>query len=305
MTSHKPLGTIQLDLDGHWVLLDYFGRKIENNKQDIAFISGIPRYLDLLDQFNIKTTFFIVGQDLKIPEKRRVIQEIHRRGHEIANHSMNHRCGFGQLSLEEQKREILESHQLIEQAVGKPPVGFRAPGYDFNEETLNLLEDFGYLYDSSILATYYGGVLRFLDYLIKKRPVSPTQYARFPYGRAPLTLYTPKQGTAWMKGNRRLKELPISTIPFFRFPFHSTFALKGGQSYFRFGLSFFKQFGGTLNYVFHALEFADPAPDLRLPHTVANHIPWDQKKQFYLEMFSTLTRSFRIVPTRDLVRVRE
>ena len=297
----KKLGTIQLDLDGDWVLFDYFGKKVVNSEHDPAFVSGIPRYLDLLDSFNIKATFFIVGQDLKIPSKRKLIQEIHIRGHEIANHSLNHRCGFGQLSKEEKRKEILESHQLIEETVGKSPVGFRAPGYDFDEEVLDTLEELGYQYDSSLLATYWGGLFRTLDRFVKRESISPTQYARFFYGRAPLTLYHPDRGAVWRKGERPLMELPMSTIPFFRLPFHGTFALKGGIGYFKLGFSLFERFGGTMNYIFHALEFADPAPQIHLPYTIANHLPWEKKGPFYRTILSCLTESYQIMPTRELI----
>ncbi|MBI1975907.1 MAG: polysaccharide deacetylase family protein [Candidatus Omnitrophica bacterium] len=301
----KLSGTIQLDLDGHWVLWDYFGRKVENNSQDPAFLSGVPRYLNLLDQWKIKTTFFIVGEDLKTPEKRRLVQEIHNRGHEIANHSLHHRTGFARLSAEEKKREIVESHRLIEEAVGEPPVGFRAPGYDFDEEVLDLLTSLRYEYDSSLLATYWGGALRRLDGSGKTREVSSTQYGRFLYGRAPLRPYHPRQGAVWKQGKRRLIEFPISTIPIFRLPFHGTFALKGGLTYFKFGLVLLKRSRGTLNYVFHALEFSDPVPETPLPFTVAGHIPWEKKKKFYREIFSSLTRHYEILPTRDLLRSKQ
>ncbi len=298
----KPLGTIQLDLDGEWVLWGYFGKRVENNEQDPAFLSGIPRYLDLLDRWKIKTTFFVVGQDLKIPVKRRLIREIHQRGHEIANHSFNHRTGFAHLSFEEKKREILESHCLIEETIGNAPIGFRSPGYDFDEEVLDILEELGYEYDSSLLATYWGWFFRMGDRMFKKGEVSPTQYARFSYGRAPLTLYSPLKGAVWKRGERQLLELPMSTIPIIRFPFHGTFALKEGIGCFRWGLSLFQRFGGILNYVFHALEFADPSVGTSLPHTVGNHIPWQKKEPFYQEIFSCLTRNYEILSTRELVR---
>lgn len=303
--KERPFGTIQLDLDGYWVLADYFGKRVPNTDEDPAFVSGIPHYLDLLDQYQIKTTFFIVGQDLKIPAKRRLVQEIHRRGHEIANHSMNHRCGFGQLPFEEKKEEILQAHQLIQETIGEPPIGFRSPGYDFDQAVLEILESLGYRYDSSLLPTYWGAIFRAFDRIVKKGSVSPTQYALFPYGRAPLDLYPLDYQSPWKEGKRRLKELPISTLPILRLPFHGTFALKGKLPYFHFGLTLFRRYGGVLNYVFHALEFANPAPGLRIPYTVANHIPWEKKKGFYEEVLASITRYYRVVPTRDLVRLRE
>ena len=136
----------------------------------------------------------------------------------------------------------------------------------------------------------------------RKRKISPTQYARFPYGRAPLRPYHPRRGAVWKQGDRRLIEFPISTIPILRFPFHGTFALKEGLGCFKLGLGLLKRSRGTLNYVFHALEFSDPLPESPLPFTVANHIPWGKKEKFYQEIFSRITRYYEILPTRDLLR---
>ena len=55
-----------------------------------------PWVLDLLDQYGIKATFFMVGDNVrKHPEEFRMVVE---RGHRIGNHTFNHIRGFEYLS---------------------------------------------------------------------------------------------------------------------------------------------------------------------------------------------------------------
>jgi len=47
-----------------------------------------PRVLDMLDEYNLKATFFCVGENVeKYPE---LYNDILRRGHKTGNHTYNH-----------------------------------------------------------------------------------------------------------------------------------------------------------------------------------------------------------------------
>lgn len=300
--GEKPPGTLQIDVDGLWVLSDYFGKKARNDERDPAFVSGVPRFLELLDQFGLKATFFVVGADLEIPAKRRLVEQIHARGHEIANHTLNHHHGLTGLTDEEKKREIKGAHDLIRQTTGQDPLGFRGPGYNLDESILDYLEILGYRYDCSILATYWGGLFRMVDRLMIRKAIPSTQFGRFANGWAPLKPYHPRRDSSWRKGERKLIELPVSTVPLIRFPFHGTFALKEGAAFVKVGTGLLRRFGGTMNYLFHALEFADPIQNgTPAPHTIANHIPWTEKQKFYQKILTVLTKSFELMPTRQLL----
>jgi glycosyltransferase involved in cell wall biosynthesis len=84
--------------------------------------------LDILDQYNIKATFFTIGQNVQYyPE---TIKEMYDAGHVVANHSYSH---LGDLSFEDKKtidEEIDKSQNLIYQIIGQYPHLFRPPhGY--------------------------------------------------------------------------------------------------------------------------------------------------------------------------------
>lgn len=83
-----------------------------------------PRILDILDKYNAEATFFIIGSH--IPGKEYVVREIHRRGHEIGNHTWSH-SKLSDLTPREVEADIARAQAKIT-ATGVPtPRLFRAP----------------------------------------------------------------------------------------------------------------------------------------------------------------------------------
>lgn len=84
----------------------------------------IERLLDLLDKYQIKVTFFIIGSRAeRTPD---LLHEIHKRAHTIANHSYSHPA-FHKISHAEKIIEIDKTNLIIKQVTGKPCRLFRAP----------------------------------------------------------------------------------------------------------------------------------------------------------------------------------
>ena len=84
-----------------------------------------PKLLDLLDQVRVKATFFVVGKMVrKNPE---LLREIHRRGHEVANHTFSH-IKMSENSEEVQLTEYLAANLVIQDAIGVKPTWARPPG---------------------------------------------------------------------------------------------------------------------------------------------------------------------------------
>jgi peptidoglycan-N-acetylglucosamine deacetylase len=106
---------------------------------------GLPRLLDALDAARIPTTCFCTGQVAeRFPHS---IEDVLRRGHELGAHGHTHRP-FDGLSVNEARRELAESTQAL-RAFGAPVTSFRAPNLRFPDAYLALLEEFGFLVDSS------------------------------------------------------------------------------------------------------------------------------------------------------------
>jgi peptidoglycan/xylan/chitin deacetylase (PgdA/CDA1 family) len=110
---------------------------------------GLPRILDLLDKYAIKSTFFVPGWTAETyPES---VREIVRRGHEVAVHGYRHE-NLAQLNSRKNEIEIFKkSIDRLAAVVGQRPDGFRAPDWEFSPYTLENLSRFGFKYDSSLM----------------------------------------------------------------------------------------------------------------------------------------------------------
>lgn len=109
---------------------------------------GVPRILALLERYNIQSTFFIPGHTVE--SFPREVEMILAAGHEVAHHSYAHVDPSGQ-TLEEERADM-ERALLVLEKIGVKPIGFRSPSADFSQNTLSLLEEFNFVYDSSLMA---------------------------------------------------------------------------------------------------------------------------------------------------------
>ena len=110
---------------------------------------GIWRYLDLLDKWNIKGTFFIPGLTAeRYPES---VKEIARRGHEVAHHGYTHE-DMSKMRLEDERAEFEKGTSALARLTGKKPIGFRAPSGEFSSNTINVLVEKKFVYHSTCCA---------------------------------------------------------------------------------------------------------------------------------------------------------
>jgi len=97
--------------------------------------------LDILDKYNVKTTFFLVGGWVeKYPE---MVEEIFRRGHEIGNHSDTH-AHMNQLSVEGIRKELRIMSDRVEKLTGVRPTLFRPPYGEYNNRVIEVARGEGY-----------------------------------------------------------------------------------------------------------------------------------------------------------------
>ncbi|MEZ4766920.1 MAG: polysaccharide deacetylase family protein [Caldilineales bacterium] len=191
MISSKPTGTIQVDVDDLWVYYESIGRRAPAGCPSPAYTQGVPRLLDLFERRGIRATFFVCGRDAQA--QRAMLREMVRRGHEVANHSTWHRPGFASLSTEEKRADIATTHQLLADAAGVEPRGFKSPGFSFAPDQLDVLAGLDYRYDSSLLPTFYAPLMRTAQRFLSGGTVDPTHYGQARYGLAPLRPYTPSR----------------------------------------------------------------------------------------------------------------
>jgi polysaccharide deacetylase family protein (PEP-CTERM system associated) len=108
------------------------------------------RLLDILDRDRVRATFFVLGW---VAERHpALVREIASLGHEVACHGYGHRM-IQHLTRPEFERDVTKAKRAIEDAVGKPVLGYRAPTFSIMRETLwslDVLAEVGFRYDSSI-----------------------------------------------------------------------------------------------------------------------------------------------------------
>ena len=79
-----------------------------------------PLVLDILDRFEVKATFFCVGENVsRFPD---VFDEVKRRGHTVGNHTFNHLKSF-EYSTDDYVRNVKKASEFIDSRLFRPPHG--------------------------------------------------------------------------------------------------------------------------------------------------------------------------------------
>jgi polysaccharide deacetylase family protein (PEP-CTERM system associated) len=111
--------------------------------------------LDRLAERQLPATFFVVGQIAEF--NPRLVRAIADAGHEVASHGWNHHR-LHHFTPAEFRADLRRSKHALEQAAGRPIVGFRAPTFSVVRETvwaLDILAEEGMRYDSSIYPVHH------------------------------------------------------------------------------------------------------------------------------------------------------
>jgi peptidoglycan/xylan/chitin deacetylase (PgdA/CDA1 family) len=112
---------------------------------------ALPRVLELLDEEDVPASFFFPAWSLKIaPEQALWIQE-REEGHEIAVHGWIHERNT-LLDAETERRLLEQAVATVTEISGQRPRGYRAPSWNFSPNTLGIVRDLGFLYESSLMA---------------------------------------------------------------------------------------------------------------------------------------------------------
>lgn len=175
---------ISVDLED-WFQVEAFAGLIPRDRWETLerrLHAPTRRLLDLFEAKGIRATFFVLGW---IAEREpELVQEIARRGHEIASHGWSH-AALWNLDRQSFAGEAARSRQLLEQITGRPVLGFRAPTFSITRDrlwALEVLAECGYRYDSSIF---------------------PVHHDRYGIPDAPLEIH--RRGDLW--------EVPMSVLP--------------------------------------------------------------------------------------------
>jgi len=108
---------------------------------------AVPRILETYRRLGIKQSFFIPGWCIETyPE---TVEAILQGGHEIGHHGYLHEDPIDAPDQRAWFEKALESYQ---RTCGGRPAGYRAPVYNINQQVVDLLIEYGFRYDSSMMA---------------------------------------------------------------------------------------------------------------------------------------------------------
>jgi len=161
---------------------------------------GVEKLIDALDEWNVKSTFFITGRFAEdYPD---ITKKLVQKGHEVGCHGYSHGIdwdeNFFNLNLHAQVEKIAIATQIIERTIGLKIKIFRAPYLKANSNTIRALESLGYDCDSSVAS------LRF-DFGLG---LSNNPRALI----APTKPYNPSSQDIFRMGHSNILEIPTSNF---------------------------------------------------------------------------------------------
>lgn len=131
---------------------------------------GLMKILKILDDFNLKATFFCTGNVVKhLPE---LIKSIDQKEHEIACHGLNHER-LTRLNFKECEKVIKQNKKIIEDLCQNSEIiGFRAPYLKPPKFLFKILNNLGFRYDSSLNSYKKLNYYQIDNYTIQEFPPS-------------------------------------------------------------------------------------------------------------------------------------
>jgi peptidoglycan-N-acetylglucosamine deacetylase len=303
MNSHKPTASLSLDLDNQWSYLKTHGdggwERFPSYLETLT-----PRVLEFLEKRALKITFFVVGQDAALEKNHDALRAIASKGHEIGNHSFSHEPWMHLYDEQKVEQEIRLAEEQIEKVTGQRTVGFRGPGFSFTDATLRALEQRDYLYDASTFPTYLGPLARTYYFFHSNltggdRKQRQALFGSFSNGFGPLKPYR------W-NGGEGLLEIPVTTMPIFRFPMHLSYILYlSGFSallailYFRTCLRLCRTMGVSPSLLLHPLDFLGRDDNVGLDFFPGMNLPADEKIGLVSQVLGIFCNEFEVVRMKE------
>ena len=268
---------VSVDLDEIDCYLAIHGLSDSDELGDAArhavYDRALPRLAALFDELGIAATFFVIGRDLERASNREAVASLARNGHELGNHTMQHRYDLVRQGRNSQLADVQAGAEAIEQACGTRPVGFRAPGYSMTDQLMDVLRESGVRYDSSVFPCppYYFAKAAAMAGIALRGRESHSILGPASVLRAPIDPY--RVGEHYHRpGEHGIVELPIGVTGMGTgyFPYIGTSVVMWGEGGARWLTR--RMLGRPLvNLELHGIDLADAQEDGLLP--LAKHQP--------------------------------
>lgn len=307
-TMRPPIASLSLDLDNKWSYMKTHGDPGWETYPSFLDVV-VPRFLQVLGELDLRITVFVVGQDAGLEQNRSALAAISAAGHEIGNHSYRHEPWLHRYEPDEIETELTSAEDAIEEATGQRPVGFRGPGFSVSPTVIASLARRGYRYDGSTLPTFLGPLARMYYFLhAKLTPQERDERSRlFGDWREGFRQVTPYwwqvSGEAENESPRRLLEIPVTTIPLVRMPFHVSYLLYLRQfsraaawGYWRAAVALCRLTGVGPSLLLHPLDFLGGDDDADLAFFPGMKMGGDEKIAFVRKILADFAARFTVLP---------
>jgi peptidoglycan-N-acetylglucosamine deacetylase len=298
----KPIASLSLDLDNQWSYMKTHGDPAWTTYPTYLPVV-VPRVLRFLEERNLTITFFIVGEDAVRPENQASLASITAAGHEVGNHSHRHEPWLHLYSDAEIDAEITCAEAAIAAATGQKPTGFRGPGFSLSRAVLATLQRRGYRYDASTFPTFLGPLARAYYFFTARLSKEERERRKALFGGIREGL-RPLHPYHWRMESGRLLEVPVTTMPIFRVPFHVSYLIYLAslspllaRAYFGMALTLCRWTGVQPSLLLHPLDFlgADDTIDA-LRFFPGMNIPTERKLGWLNDFLAAYCRRFRVLP---------
>ena len=242
---------VSVDLDEIDLYRDLHG--LPRTGQPLAYRVALERAAAFARSEGVPLSVFAVGRDLQHEPNKRALREIAALGHEVENHSYEHRYDLTRQSPAEIQDDVRRAQETIGDITGRRPRGFRAPGYTVSDALFEALEQQGLSFDSSVFPSppYY--LAKAAALALKKRSVAVLDTPRVM--AAPSQPYRPAR--PWYRpGGTGIVEMPIGVTPGLRLPFIGTALTLAGVGGAR-ALARMCTILRFINLELHAIDFLD------------------------------------------------
>jgi peptidoglycan/xylan/chitin deacetylase (PgdA/CDA1 family) len=306
--SRRPLLSLGIDLDNLWSYMKIHGdRGWEAHPSYLEPLA--PLIIETLRRHGLKATIFVVGQDAALERNAAALRALAEAGHEIGNHSFLHEPWLHLYSRPQIEDDLRRAEEAIERTTGRRAIGFRGPGYSLSSDTLRVLVDRGYLYDCSTLPTFLGPLAR-AYYFWKSRGMPAEERAKrknlfgsLRDGLQPIKPYT------WSVDGRPLVEIPVTTMPLLRVPFHMSYLLYlseysrlAARAHLALSLLLCRMGGVTPSFLLHPLDFLGCDAVRELAFFPGMDLPTAAKIEFLDAGLEKLKTSFEVVTLEQHAR---
>lgn len=269
------LASISVDLDEIPNYFEIHGLVPDARAKGLVYDRALDRLRDFASACELPLTLFTIASDLARPEARDGLRRAAKEGHEIANHSLDHRYDLVRLGRAEITRQIEEAVHLIEAHTEARPVGFRAPGYTITDEVFDVLRELGVAYDASVFPcpAYWLAKTAAISAIALRGRTSRSIVDTPKVLLAPTEPY--RVGTPYHRRGNGLLEIPVQVTRGLRLPFIGTSVTLAGPSKARL-LAKMCVGDPLVNLELHGIDVLDAAdglealrphqPDVRVPH---------------------------------------